>query len=262
MMDDNQIFAEQEAIIRHVKVALEHIEQTSDSAEKEGILYDLLAFLISSSNDIAQNHDFYEAAGRLYSAAYYLEQVHVERAQEIYLQVIDYYQEYFRVLVSREAFHDATNVLIKIASIYLTKLKDRPKYVEYIQQGISIISQIIPVLEQQGELRELCGKHQMLAMLYEKVDQWNDVLQHAKQALKIAKKIKDFSVITNSYFDIHRSLLVLQNSSKADNILYEAIDYFAKEAEFYEIHDDFIPLSQIYQIIKNVILIIPQVLIF
>ncbi|MHA1672885.1 MAG: hypothetical protein ACTSYI_04605, partial [Promethearchaeota archaeon] len=76
-------------------------------------------------------------------------------------------------------------------------------------------------------------------------------LNQAKQALKIAKEIKDFSVITNSYFDIHRSLLVLQNSSKADNVLYEAIDYFAKEADFYEIHDDYIPLAQIYQIIKN-----------
>ncbi|MHA1674225.1 MAG: hypothetical protein ACTSYI_11440, partial [Promethearchaeota archaeon] len=175
-MDDNQIFAEQEAIIRHVKQALKHIEQTSDPEEKEGILYDLLAFLISSSNDIAQNNDFYEAAGRLYSAAYYLEQVNVKRAREIYIQVIDYYQEYFNILVFRGAFHDATNVLIKIASIYLTKLKDKSKYVEYIQQGISIILQIIPVLEQQGELRELCGKHQMLAMLYEKVEQWDDVL--------------------------------------------------------------------------------------
>ncbi|MHA1520019.1 MAG: hypothetical protein ACTSRK_07530 [Promethearchaeota archaeon] len=250
-MDDNQIFAEQEAIIRHVKQALKQIDQTPDPEEKEGILYDLIAFLISSSNDIAQNNDFYEAAGRLYSSAFYLEQVHVERAQEIYLKVIDYYQEYFNILVSREAHNDATNVLIKIASIYLTKLKDKSKYEEYIKQGISIIAQIIPTLEQQGELRELCGKHQMLAMLYEKVDQWEDVLKHAKLALHIAKRIKDFSVITNSYFDIHRSLLVLQNSSKADNVLYEAIDYFAKEAEFYEIHDDFIPLAQIYQIIKN-----------
>lgn len=251
-MEDNQIFAEQEVIIRYVKDALDKIEETTSPNEKERQLYDLLAYLISSSNDIAQKDDFYEAAGRLYSAAYYLEQMHLDQADEIYQQVIKYYYQYYRILIQQGSLMDAANVLIKVASIYKNKLHEVENYQKYLYQGIELISQSLQKIEEEGDLREICGKQQILAMLYEKLEKWSDVLFYANKSLEIAKKIKDYSIIANSYNDIFRSVSILADLDKADNVLYEAVDYFLKEAEYCEIQEKYILLAQIYQIVKNI----------
>ncbi|MCF2140014.1 MAG: hypothetical protein K9W44_08175 [Candidatus Lokiarchaeota archaeon] len=256
-MDDSHIFAEQEAIINYVKQAILKISHCSTETEKEQRLYDLLAYLISSSNDIAQRHDFYEAAGRLYSAAYYLEQLHPLKAQEIYFQVINYYQAYTEHLIHKKNFSEAANVVLKIASIYKKKIKNQNEYLEQLKLGIELLKKSFKIIEGPLEnlsnlkLREICHNHQNLALLYEKIKNWNLMLFEARTALKIAKKIPDYMVAANSFQYISRSISNLQNRTKGINILLEAIDYFAKEAENCEIKNEFIPLAQLYQIIKN-----------
>lgn len=256
-MDDSQIFAEQEEIISYVKRALLEISQAPNEKEKEQRLYNLLAYLISSSNEIAQKNDFYEAAGRLYSAAYYLEQLHPSQAREIYDQVIKYYRAYSEYLISQHIFSEAANVMLKIATIFKEKLRDEKEYAAHLELSIELLQKTLHSYETNTEdfdkstWREICHIHQNLALLYEKLEKWEDMLAHARQAHQIGIKIQDYLIVANSQQNIARAVKNLHGESKSLNVILEGIDFFVKEAEKIEAENNLLVLSQIYQIIKN-----------
>jgi hypothetical protein len=245
-------FGEQEEIILVVKEALDKIQQAKKKQLKEHHLFQLLAFLISSSNDIAQEGDYYEAAGRLYSAAYYLEEFYPKEAKEIYIKSNEYYISYFNNLMKTGAVNEAANVALRISNIFNEKLNDNEKYKEYISKSIGLIANQIEILNGVGTHREICGKYQILSMLYMQIEDWENVIITAKLALEIAIKIKDYSIISNAYNDLFTVFQNLEQPKNAHNVLYESMDYFSKEASEYELKQELLPLSQLYQIIKNI----------
>jgi tetratricopeptide (TPR) repeat protein len=242
----------QEETIEYVKQGIEQIQNANTKEKKEYHLFQLLAFLISSSNEIAQRGDFYEAGGRLYSAAYYLEEYHPKEAMEVYSKAVEFYDKEFLNRLKEGAAHEAANIAIRIANIYRDKLHDDSKQMIYVNKAIGLIQTQIDIMQSLGSPRELGVKYQTLAMLYVRVKQWDKVIQTAKLALDLAKAIKDYSVIANAYNDISQAYELSGDSKQGQNILFEAMDYFSKEAEEHESGQDLLPLSQLYQIIKNI----------
>jgi hypothetical protein len=88
--------------------------------------------------------------------------------------------------------------------------------------------------------------------MYSRLNQWDNVFENAKKALEIAKIIKEYSIAANAYIDIATSFEKHGDQKKGQNYLFEAMDYFSKEAAQYEQSQDLLPLSQLYQIIKNI----------
>ncbi len=250
-MEDDIIFRHQDEIIQFVKLILNKMKLSSNNRERQYHLNNLMVFLISSSNDIAQNGDLYEAAGRLYSAAYYLEENRPKNAREIYKASINYYNSYFHQIVIKGAVKDAANVALKIAKIYCDKLHDRNNEKNYINKAIGLIANQIIILEKIGSPRELCGRFQTLSILYSKIKDWEKVISSASSALKIAQSIEDFSVISNAFNYLILAKEKLKQFKESEEISYQCLSYFKEKSELFEVNQKFIPLSQIYQIIKN-----------
>ncbi|MHA1585502.1 MAG: hypothetical protein ACTSVU_03440 [Promethearchaeota archaeon] len=240
-----------EEIITEIKRILLEIEQAPTPQIREHKLYDLSAFLISKANDIAQKQDFYEAAGRLYSAAYYLENIHPDQANLIYQKAIQYYIKYYNDRIQKGVLNEASNVALKIAEIYHLKLNNREEEQHYIDIAINNIEDQITLLEVSESPRELCAKYHSLAVLYANEKNWEKVQTLAKKAIKLAKEINDYTMISNAYNDLIKALGISGSPEKAENYIFEAIDYFSKKAEDFEDQNDLLALAQIYQIIKN-----------
>jgi tetratricopeptide (TPR) repeat protein len=251
MQDQIDIDFGQEEIIEYVKQQIDIIQTAKSKEDKEYHLFKLLAFLISSSNDIAQQGDFYEAGGRLYSAAYYLEEFYPKEAMDVYSKATEFYDKYYSKKIQEGAANEAANVAIRIANIYRDKIHHVEKDREYVQKAIELIATQIDIMGGIGTPRELGAKFQTLSMLYTRIQDWEAVIKAARTALEYAKNIKSYSIIANAYNDIALAFEATNQSNQAQNILFEAMDFFSKEAEIHEIDQDLLPLSQLYQIIKN-----------
>ncbi len=241
-----------DSVIEKVNESLEKIDNAKSKYEKEHYLLEMLHYLVTSSQEIAQNGDFYEAGGRLFSAAYYLEEFYPQEANDLYCHVNEFYQTYLAQKLRDGAIGEAANVAIKIANIAHEKLKDPVVEKEFVEKAIIFIQNQVEILSGVGTVPELSAKYQMLSALYIRISKWQDVLDSSKQALELAKEIKEYSIIANAYNDMASALERLQSPEKGQNVLFEAMDYFSKEASFYEQSEDFLPLSQLYQIIKNI----------
>lgn len=241
----------QEEIIEKVNEYIEKIQNAKTKQEKEQFLTELRVYLEKSSEELAHNGDFYEAGGRLFSAGYYLEELYPKDAQIIYKKALAYYEKDLLQKITEGAFSEASNIALKIATIYHEKLADKENEFKYIHKAIDLVKNQIAIIEGIGTQRELSTKYQMMAMLYVKVEEWALVIEFAKKALELAKNIKEFSIIANAYNDLALATEHLEDPHKAQNIIFEAMDYFAKEATQFEQNQDLFPLAQIYQIMKN-----------
>ncbi|MHA1620490.1 MAG: hypothetical protein ACTSVZ_14530 [Promethearchaeota archaeon] len=253
-MEIGQNSEEQDELLQHVKNALDNIQNIQNNpTEKEQILYDLIAYLISCSNDIAQQGDLYEAGGRLYSAGYFFEGVHPLRAKEIYLEANKYYTQYFHQKIKEGAVQEAANIALKIANLNQEKLDNRNTEREFVQTAITLFQNQITLLQEQeiGSLREISGKYQTLSILFTRLAQWDKVIENAQTALQIAKKINDISIIANSYHDLIIASEKQHSPRNASNYIHEGLAYFLNEAKSFEARQEFHMLAQVYQIIKN-----------
>lgn len=241
----------QDEIISYTKIALDDIQQSETKSERDSKLYGLMAYLISSSNDIAQDGDFYEAAGRLYSAAYYLEEFHVKNAQKIYVKSIQFYNNYFHQVVIKGGVQEAANVALKIANIYRSKLHDVKNEENYIRKAIGLISNQIIILQKVGSPRDLCGRYLTLSILYSQLKEWSSVIISAQSAIEVGKMISDYSIISNAYHTLADAYEKLHGVSKSHEKLLDAISYFISIADFHEVQSQNLHLSQLYQIIKT-----------
>ncbi|UYP44928.1 hypothetical protein NEF87_001213 [Candidatus Lokiarchaeum ossiferum] len=251
IMKEEHQYNNQDEFITYTKLALDEIQQSESKSERDIKLYDLMAYLISSSNDIAQDGDYYEAAGRLYSAAYYLEEFYVKNARKIYIKSIKFYDNYFHQVVIKGGVKEAANVALKIANIYRNKLKDRNNEENYIRKAIGLISNQIIILQNVGSPRDLCGRYLTLSILFTQLKDWSNVVISAQSAIEVGKLISDYSIISNAYHTIADAYEKLHGVSKSHEILLEAISYFIDVAEFHEVQSQNLHLSQLYQIIKT-----------
>jgi len=106
-------------------------------------------------------------------------------------------------------------------------------------------------VQENGSLREISGKYQTLSILFARLEQWEKVIENAQTALQIAKKIKDISIIANSYHDLIIASEKQHLDRNASNYVHEGLAYFLNEAKHFEACQEFHILAQIYQIIKN-----------
>ncbi|MHA1746414.1 MAG: hypothetical protein ACTSWW_10470, partial [Promethearchaeota archaeon] len=201
----------------------------------------------------AQQGDLYEAAGRLYSAGYFFEGVHPLRAKEIYLEANKYYTQYFQQKIKEGAVQEAANIALKIANLNQEKLDNQTTERQYVQTAITLFQNQISFLQEQeiGSWREISGKYQTLSILFTRLGWWSKVIENAKTALQIAKKIKDISIIANSYHDLIIASEKQHLPRDASNYVHEGLAYFLNEAKSFEERQEFHMLAQIYQIIKN-----------
>jgi len=249
-IEEDFIFEEQNELIAMVKNSLVEIQKASQK-RKDLKLFDFLSKLFAKSDFVAERGDFYEAAGRLFIAAYYLEEYHPQESRDIYQKALEYYILSLNKKIKQGAFQDATNISLKIANIYVQKLQNHQEELEYIQKAIGLIQNQIEILEVGGNFRELCGKYQTLSILYEKIKDFPNVISSAETAIDIGKSIKDYSIIANAYNILKLAYEKMQNLKESQNITYQALDFFSKEASENEAIQEFILLSQLYQIIKN-----------
>ncbi|QEE17501.1 hypothetical protein DSAG12_03338 [Promethearchaeum syntrophicum] len=140
---------------------------------------------------------------------------------------------------------------MKIANIFIEKLQNHQEELKYIKIAIELIQNQIDILRVGGNFRELCGKYQTLSILYEKINDFPNVINSAETAIEIGKKIKDYSIIANAYNILKLAYEDLQNTKESQNITYKALDFFINEATENEAKQEYILLSQLYQIIKN-----------
>ena len=137
--DDFDMELGQEEVIDHVKQAMDQIQLATTKEANEYHLFTLLAFLIASSEEISKQGDFYEAAGRLYSAAYYLEEFYPKEAINIYEKAADYYHQYLSLKLREGAANEAANVAIRIANIYRDKLTNQEKEQVFVNKAIDLL---------------------------------------------------------------------------------------------------------------------------
>ena len=234
-----------------MKESLLEIQKASTQERKDLKLFDFLSELFKYSNNVAERGDYYEAAGRLFIAAYYLEEYHPKESRDIYQKALEYYILSLNKKIKQGAIQDATNVSLKIANIFIEKLQNHQEELKYIQIAIELIQNQIEILKVGGNFRELCGKFQTLSILYEKMNDFPNVISSAETAIDIGKKIKDYSIIANAYNILKLAYEDLQNTKESQNITYKALDFFIKEASENEAKQEYILLSQLYQIIKN-----------
>ncbi len=249
-MEEDFIFEEQEELISFVKNSLVEIQKATQG-RKDLKLYDFLSKLFSKSDFVAERGDFYEAAGRLFIAAYYLEEYHPKESRDIYQKALEYYILSLNKKIKQGAIQDATNVSLKIANIYIEKLQNHQEELKYIQTAIELIKNQIEILKVGGNFRELCGKYQTLSILYEKMNDIPNVITSAETAIDIGKSIKDYSIIANAYNILKLAYEDTQNSKESHSVILRALDYFIKETIENEAQQEYILLSQLYQIIKN-----------
>ena len=250
-MEKDLIFEEQEELIAFVKESLYKIHKANTRERKDLKLYEFLSNIFNYSDSVAKRGDFYEAAGRLFIAAYYLEEYHPAESREIYQKAIEYYDLSLKKKIKEGAFQDATNISLKIANISKDKMQNNQKELIYIKKAIELIQDQIEILNVGGNFREICGKYQTLSILYEKTNDFNNVIASAETAIRIGKKIKDYSIVANAYNILKNTYEKLQNAKESQNIAYLALNYFNEEASENEAKRELILLSQIYQIIKN-----------
>ncbi len=250
-MEEDFIFEEQEELILFVKNHIGEIQKASTQERKDLKLYDFLSKLFNFSDNLAKRGDYYEAAGRLFIAAYYLEEYHPQESRDIYQKAIEYYILSLNKKIKQGSIQDATNVSLKIANIFIKKLQNHQEELKYIQKAVELIQNQIEILQVSGNFRDLCGKYQTLSILYEKMNNFPNVISSAETAINIGKNIKDYSIIANSYNILKLAYEDMQNSKESQNITYKALDFFSKEASENEAKQEYILLSQIYQIIKN-----------
>jgi len=249
-MEEDFIFEEQEKLIAFVKNSLIKIQKATQD-RKDLKLFDFLSKLLNYSDLVAKRGDYYEAAGRLFIAAYYFEEYHPKESRDIYQKALEYYILSLNKKIKQGAIQDATNVSLKIANIFIKKLQNHQEELKYIQKAIELIQNQIEILKVSGNFRELCGKYQTLSILYEKINDFPNVISSAETAINIGKNIKDYSIIANAYNILKSAYDNMQNSKESQNITYKALDFFSKEASENEAKQDYILLSQLYQIIKN-----------
>ncbi len=249
-MEEDFVFEEQEELIAFVKNSLIKIQKATQD-RKDLKLFDFLSKLLNYSDLVAKRGDYYEAAGRLFIAAYYFEEYHPKESRDIYQKALEYYILSLNKKIKQGAIQDATNVSLKIANIFIKKLQNHQEELKYIQKAIELIQNQIEILKVSGNFRELCGKYQTLSILYEKINDFPNVISSAETAINIGKNIKDYSIIANAYNILKSAYDNMQNSKESQNITYKALDFFSKEASENEAKQDYILLSQLYQIIKN-----------
>ena len=120
-------FDEQNELIHYVQNALDKIQRAKSKSEKDRHLINLTSYLVSSSQEIVEEKNYFEAAGRLYTAAYYLEEYYPEAAYDVYEKVNEYNIEYFREKLHEGAINEAANIALKIAKVFEKKLQDKEK---------------------------------------------------------------------------------------------------------------------------------------
>lgn len=228
------------------------VSEISNHKKRESIFRDMISHLIELISDLAENGDSYEVGEYLYSAAYYLEEFSFKEAQQIYIQAINYYDQYRLKEQKLGNFEEASWTSYQIAEIYHDKLGDREAEKKYIQKCIEYKEALYEILNGFSKPRKLATLLYNIGELYARINTWDQALEYSNLTLKLAKEQKFYDIIANTYLHISDIYLFMEDEPISREFIEEARLYFSKEEKICEKSGEFRQLSQIYQILKTI----------
>lgn len=249
--DDSRPDLQKEDLVDYVKDCIEKIARIKDKNECDIILFEMLHNLTSLSDTYAEEDDYYEAAGILCSAAYYLEEFYNNYAKMLYENAIKFYILHIDKLVRNGNIKEASNVSVKIADIYQSKILSTSDEEKYVDQAIEFVKQELELMIAYDSAHDLALLFQKLGTLYDRVHRFKDAIGAYINSLKFAKKTRDLSLISNGFQNLSNSYLHLNDIENGQKAILDGMDYFSNLASKYEQSGELLSLSQIFQIMKR-----------
>ncbi len=241
-----------EKILELLDSYFNQVGEANNHKSRESIFREMMAQLVELINELVQKGDSYEAGGYLYSAAYYLEEFNYKEAQQIYIQAIEYYDE-FRIKEQKMGkFEEASWVSYKIAEIYHDKLGDREREKKYIQKCIEYKEALYEILNGFSKPRKLATLLYNLGELYARINNWEHAQKYNNLTLEIAKEQKFYDIIANTYLNLSDLFLFIDQEDTSRQYIDEARQYFSEEEQYCTKSGNYSQLSQIYQILKTI----------
>ncbi len=238
-------------LITYIKTCSEKIARIDDRHERDILLFEMLHKLNDLSETFTEEEDYYEAAGMLCSAAYYLEEFYNNYAKQLYEKAIKYYNYHIDKLVRKGNIKEAGNLAIKIADLYRDKIYSTSDEEKNIFRAIEFVKQEIELMIAYDSAHDLALLFQKIGVLYERIHHFKDAIVAHHNVLKYAKKTKDFSLISNAFQNLSNSYMHANDFGKAQDTMLEGMEYFSNLASKFEQNGELLSLSQIFQIMKR-----------
>ncbi len=248
---DSEYDDQNDDLITYIKSCTERIARIDDKHERDILLFEMLHKLNDLSETFTEEEDYYEAAGMLCSAAYYLEEYYNNYAKRLYEKAIKYYNYHIDKLIRKGNIKEAGNLAIKIADLYRDKIYSTSDEEKNIFRAIEFVKQEIELMMAYDSAHDLALLFQKIGVLYERIHAFKDAISAHHNVLKYAKKTKDFSLISNAYQNLSNSYMHANDFGKAQDTMLEGMEYFSNLASKFEQSGELLSLSQIFQIMKR-----------
>ena len=248
---DSGVDEQKEDLISYIKNCTEKIARIDDKHERDIILFEMLHTLNEMSETFTEEEDYFEAAGMLCSAAYYLEEYYNNYAKRLYEKAIKYYNHHIHKMVRKGNIKEAGTIAIKIADLYRDKICSTSDEEKNVLRAIDFTKQEIEFMIAYDSAHDLALLFQKIGVLHERIHHFREAIVANQNVLKYAKRTKDFSLISNAYQNLSTSYMHAKDFGKAQDIMLEGMEYFSNLASKFEQNGELLMLSQIYQIMKR-----------
>ncbi len=227
------------------------IQKIKDPSEKNKKIQSLISDAIEYSKEISESEDFFEAGEFLYWAAEIVEYVDHARALNLYKQNIKVWEKQIEACRRQAQIREIAEIYLKIAEIYRIKFKDFNLEKETILNSINHLIQETQLQLDFNEYRKLAHTYENIAELYLKLFDYGNAIEYYLKVIELAKNYEFYDLLSFSYQQISSCYEGLDDYTSSKQIIIEGIEFFKDLLEKCEKKQDFMSISQVAQILKN-----------
>ncbi|MFX1275456.1 MAG: hypothetical protein ACFFBP_03185 [Promethearchaeota archaeon] len=227
------------------------IQNIKDTSEKNKQIQKLISDAIEYSKEISESEDYFEAGEFLYWAAEIVEYVDHARALNLYKQNIRVWEKQIESCRRQAQIREIAEIYLKIAEIYRVKFEDFNLEKETILNSIDYLIQETQLQLDFNEYRKLAHTYENIAELYLKLFDYGNAIEYYLNVIDLAKNYEYYDLLSFSYQQVAFCYEGLDDYTSSKNIISEGIDFFKDLFDRCEKKNDFMSISQIAQILKN-----------
>ncbi len=227
------------------------IQKIKDPSEKNKQIQRLVSDVIEFSKEISETEDYFEAGEFLYWAAEIVEYVDYNRALNLYKQNIKVWEKQIESCKRQAQIREIAEIYLKIAEIYRVKFEDFNLEKETILNSIKHLIQETHLQLNFNEYRKLAHTYENIAELYLKLLDYGNAIEYYSKVIELARDYEFYDLLSFSYQQVSSCYEGLDDYNSSKHIVTEGIDFFKELYTQYEEKKDYMAISQVTQILKN-----------
>jgi len=199
---------------------------------------------------MADSEEYFEAGEFLCSFAEIYEEIIENSPTDTYSLIIKLWEKQIGSYKLQGKLHEIAEIYLKIADLH-EKKENYKLGRKNTLNSIDFLKQESKILKDFNDSRKLAQNFQNIAELYARINAFKHAKKYYTDVIRIAKEFQYLDLLSYAYQQIYSCCKELDEMDKSNDILLDGIEFFSDLYRDFEEKNEYLAISQISQVLKN-----------